>query len=180
MTIGSRDCYKVFTPRHVPVGAGTGYEIHEFLAQEALMLDQRQFADWATLLARDLTYRCPSWLFSPEFGKESETKEITHEYDRDFVARYAQRPELTAPDSAKCVRRLITNVLVSSGGAAKEYSVKSYVLVAAASANSVEQPLITFERRDIIRRCSYTFQIARREVALSRINAEMLRTVRVL
>jgi hypothetical protein len=163
MTMGSQNCYKIATLRHVPVGAGTGYEIHEFLAQEASLLDQRQFADWATLLGRDLTYRCPSWLFSPESGAARETKESTREYDRDFVARYAQRPELTAPGPAKRVRRLITNVLVAS-----------------AAANFIEQPLMTIERRDIIRRCSRTFQIACREVALSRVNTEMLRTVCVL
>jgi hypothetical protein len=173
---------KIVTLHHVPIGASIGYGIHEFLAQEALLLDHQQYADWATLLARDVGYRCPSRLFSQTADTDQRDADTMQTYNREFLLARAKKPAEPpeTPCSLKSVRRLITNVIISSGESSKEYAVNSYVLVAGASGMCSGLPLMTVERRDVIRSCSYTYQIARREVSFSMSSPDMLRVAHIV
>ena len=48
-----------FAAGPLSVRSAIGYEIHEFLAWEALLLDSRRYSEWLALVAKGLAYRCP-------------------------------------------------------------------------------------------------------------------------
>src|SRR6266436_8442322 len=50
--------------RPIPVSAAIGYDVHEFLAWEAFLLDHQRYGEWTALLSRDLRYRGPAELFA--------------------------------------------------------------------------------------------------------------------
>jgi 3-phenylpropionate/cinnamic acid dioxygenase small subunit len=160
----AQDCgsRKMATLGHVSVGPAIGYAIHEYYMQEAMLLDQLQYEDWATLLTRDLSYRCPASLFQP--GTAGATDIV--ERDREFLLRHlgSARNHADQAGSALPVRRLITNIFVSSGGSSKEYAVRTYLLITGPRDSAGNSLMVMAERRDLLRRCSYTYQIARREV----------------
>jgi 3-phenylpropionate/cinnamic acid dioxygenase small subunit len=170
------------TLRHVPVNATTGYEIHEFLAQEALLLDHAHYEDWSTLLARDLKYRCPAHLFAAMSEPAGQALNYTAgEYDHDFLARYARHAgRLEQSSQVRSVRRLITNVVIELGCSSNMYSVRSYVLLMGTLDNTPGSPLVTIERHDTLRRCSVSYQIASRTIHLGPASMEVLRAARVL
>ena len=172
-------CYP--SPDRVPVSAEKGYEIHEFLAQEALLLDRQQYTDWGTLLAQDSIYRCSKRLFAAFTGRGMETiEDAEREYDRAFLLRYLQSPNTSVEDlPLQPVRRLITNVIVSAADNAREFAVTSYVLVAGARGALAQQPSLTIERRDVLRRHAYTYRIVRRSVDVSATDGDVLRAARI-
>jgi hypothetical protein len=48
--------------------------------------------------------------------------------------------------------------------------VSSYVLITGAPRGEPEARLMTVERQDILRRCSHSFRLVRREIRLSRVD----------
>jgi 3-phenylpropionate/cinnamic acid dioxygenase small subunit len=163
---------KPATLRYVPAGASVGYDVHEFLAHEALFLDQDRYDDWLTLLATDVVYRCPTSLFGAPGGRT--TAPITEnacDYNYDSLVTHAKslRPAVQAPPPDTRVRRLVSNVIVGPGQRPKEYVASSYVLITGARRGEPEARLMTVERQDTLRRCSHSFRLARREIRLSHV-----------
>jgi Ring hydroxylating beta subunit len=160
------------TMRHVPVSSSEGYEIHEYLSMEALFLDHCQYEEWATLLAKDIIYRGPAQLFAPGDAGDSPA-DVTREYGYEFLVRYARSMKEAA--GVPRLRRLITNVIVATGPSLREFAVTSYLVVTGALGTDSEAKFLTVERHDVIRRCSRSYQIARREVGFSPTNREVAR-----
>jgi 3-phenylpropionate/cinnamic acid dioxygenase small subunit len=168
---------KMATLRHVSVGSSIGYAIHEYYVQEAMLLDQMQYADWATLLAPDLKYLCPA----PLLPSVTTTPGETVERDRSYLLRHLRSsPAAERARNAPSVRRLITNILVSGGISPKEYTVKTYALITGTWGASGSSFMVTAERHDTLRRCSYTYQIARREVRFGATSGEVLEGIKIL
>jgi 3-phenylpropionate/cinnamic acid dioxygenase small subunit len=174
------------TVRPMPVSSSVGYEIHEFLAWEALLLDHRRYGEWSALLSKDLVYRSPPGLFSdaPEPARPPQINP-PQESDYDFILAHVrelecQLPATTAAAPSFHVHRLITNVIVSPAHCSKEFVVTSYVLLTCARDNEPEGRLLTVERNDCLRRRSTSYQIARREVRLAQIPPEMRHLVSFL
>jgi hypothetical protein len=69
--------------------------------------------------------------------------------------------------------RLVTNVIAAPAHCSTEFAVTSYVLITYARENENEGQLLTVERRDCLRRAAGSFHIARSEVRIGRIPAEM-------
>jgi Ring hydroxylating beta subunit len=180
MVIGVLDNIKcprgLATMRHVSVSASEGYEIHEYLAMEALFLDHCQFEEWATLLTKDIVYCGPAQLFAP--GDASGSPDVTRVYGYEFLVRYARSMQAAA--GGPQVRRLITNVIIATGPSLREFAVTSYLVVTGALGTDADAKFLTVERHDVIRRCSRSFQIARREVGFSPTNREVARLARIV
>jgi 3-phenylpropionate/cinnamic acid dioxygenase small subunit len=159
---------KPATLRHVPVSPSVGYDIHEFLAHEALFLDYGRYTDWLTLLATDVIYRCPARVFGTQGNHATERmSEDVHDFAYDSLVSRARN--LQDKPSGIRVRRLVSNVIVTPGHRPKEYVVSSYVLITGAPRNEPEARLMTVERRDVLRRCSHSFRLAQREISSSQV-----------
>jgi 3-phenylpropionate/cinnamic acid dioxygenase small subunit len=148
-------------------------------------LDQQRYAEWSALLSRNLVYRCPIHLLadSPDETPQPQTAQL-QERDYDFILSRVRELERQVSTTKKGpqvhAHRLVTNVIASPAHCSKEFAVTSYVLVTCARENETEDKLLTVERRDCLRRAADTFQIARREVRMARIPAEMRPSVSFL
>jgi 3-phenylpropionate/cinnamic acid dioxygenase small subunit len=173
------------TARPMPVSSSVGYEIHEFLAWEALLLDHRRYGEWSALLSKDLVYSSPVGLFS-DAPDQARRPQINPHQERDYnfilarVQELARQLSTTTTAAAFHAHRLITNVIVSPAHCSREFAVTSYVLVTCARDNEPEGRLLTVERLDCLRRTSTSFQIARRECRIAQIPAEMRHLVSFL
>jgi ethylbenzene dioxygenase subunit beta len=187
MVLGLREGHRVGTgaARPLPINAATGYEIHEFLAWEAFLLDHQRYEEWTELLSKDLHYRAPAELFAqlPD-DPGCKPADLRPVRDHRFILTRVRELEgrLAAATTAPLmnVHRLITNVMVSPADCSREFAVTSYVLVTATREGEPEERILTVERRDCLRRMSDTFQISRRELRLARIPAELRHGVRFL
>ena len=171
--------------RPLPVSSSVGYEIHEFLAWEALLLDHRRYGEWSALLSRDFVYHSPIGLF-PDDADQARPRQVNphREIDYNFILARVRdvesQPSTATADPSFHVHRLITNVIVSPAHCSKEFVVTSYVLLTCARDNEPEGRLLTVERNDCLRRRSTSYQIARREVRLAQIPPEMRHLVSFL
>jgi len=169
--------------RPLPIGSAVGYEIHEFLAWEAFLLDHGRYRDWTSLLAKTILYRCPNHLLadfsrSPLRSAPSDYREWGYE----FLVAHACSSYPDADSSADCflTRRLVTNVIITPAHCAHEFSVISYVLVTGIQADGTESGMLTAERRDCLRRTPNSFQISRRQVRIHQMAAPMAHLARIL
>jgi 3-phenylpropionate/cinnamic acid dioxygenase small subunit len=157
----------------VPAGASVGYDVHEFLAHEALFLDHGRYDDWLTLLATDVVYRCPTSLFgTPGSHATAPIIQSACDYNYDSLVTHARSLRRAVPDTSSDTRtrRLVSNVIVGPGHRPKEYAVSSYVLITGAPRGEPEARLMTVERQDVLRRCSHSFRLVRREIRLSQVD----------
>ena len=186
MLLGLREVQRTAPVRPMSVSAAAGYNVREFLAWEAFLLDHERYAEWTALLSTDLRYRGPAEMFAqlPDEGP-SLTADSRPVRDHNFIlvrvreleGRLATR---RAPDASVSVHRLITNVMVSPGDCSHEFAVVSYVLVTTTPQGKCGEKILTVERRDRLRCMSDSFQIARRELRLTRMPAEMGQWVKFL
>ena len=73
------------TVRPMPVSSSVGYEIHEFLAWEAFLLDHQRYGEWIALLSRDLCYRGPAELFAQPGEPQSTPVDSRPVRDYNFI-----------------------------------------------------------------------------------------------
>ena len=171
--------------RPIPVSSAVGYDVHEFLAWEAFLLDHRRYGEWAALLSRDLRYRGPAELFPEPDEPHPTSADMRPVRDYDFVlARVRELEGRLAsehtPVNSVSVHRLITNVMVSPADCSREFAVTSYVLVTGMRADEREERILTVERRDCLRRMSDSFQITRRDLRITGVPQDMRQWVKFL
>ncbi|WAH97467.1 aromatic-ring-hydroxylating dioxygenase subunit beta [Arthrobacter sp. MMS18-M83] len=155
-------------------------DIREFMLREALALDERRFRDWLEFLAKDITYDVPlrvvreglaEWELSPTgriFQDNKQTLEIrVRRLETDFA--WAEQPPSRT-------RHFVTNVLVDTGEQDGEYEVSSYCLIYRSRGDSIEPNLISVFRKDLVRKTTDGYEIARRWAAIDQavINAHNL------
>jgi 3-phenylpropionate/cinnamic acid dioxygenase small subunit len=148
-----------FAAHPLPVSSAIGYEIHEFLAWEALLLDSRRYREWSALLSKDLAYRCPG---RPD-AERSYNMTLWH---------LRTPPALSETTDARS-HRLLTNVLVTYGDCADQFIVASYVLINYSQPGHSDSKSFSVDRRDYLRRVPNMFQIVRREVRMGDISPEV-------
>ncbi|MEA3180340.1 MAG: hypothetical protein QOI59_3863 [Gammaproteobacteria bacterium] len=141
--------------RPLPIAASVGYEIHEFLAWEALLLDHHRYEEWTGLLTTDLVYLSP--------GKK---------WNHEVLVSAARQATREHASLASHTRRLVSNVIISPADCSREFTVNSYVLLMGARPNENETKWATVERCDRLRRTAHAFQISRREIHFAQSAAE--------
>jgi 3-phenylpropionate/cinnamic acid dioxygenase small subunit len=162
------------------VDRATQEDIREFLAREALALDERRFRDWLEFLSDDISYDVPlrvvreglaEWELSPTgriFQDNKQTLEIrVRRLETDFA--WAEQPPSRT-------RHFLTNVLIDEGDKKDEFDVKSYVLIYRSRGDSPDPNLVSVYRKDLVRRTSTGYEIAKRYAAIDQavINAHNL------
>jgi biphenyl 2,3-dioxygenase beta subunit len=146
-------------------------EVEEFLYREAALLDDRKFKEWIGLFTEDTHYFMP---IRRTRGRRELHKEFTQPgemafFDDDWMMLNARVVKLTsgtawAEDPPSRTRRLITNVLVDDDRGS-EVEVRSNFILYRTRLKSEETTWIG-SRRDLLRRDSGSFKIARRYIFL--------------
>jgi len=144
-------------------------DIHDFLIDEAALLDARRFRDWLAVLSPEIDYRIPIRITRSrgsgfaEFSTESfhmmeDHPSLTTRIDRfDTGSAWSQDPP-------PMLRRFVSNIRIT-GQDENGVAVTSYILLHYARAD--EQPqLLSGERRDILLQTADGLRIARRTVYL--------------
>jgi 3-phenylpropionate/cinnamic acid dioxygenase small subunit len=147
-------------------------ELHEFLDDEAALLDNDQLPEWLELLAEDLVYRAPVRVtknradglgFSPTMAHFDDTySSLTRR-----VARATQSPNAWAVDPPSRIRRHVSNVRVYRTTNPEEYRVLSYVLAVRSHVDQPDVGVVSAERDDLLRRTESGWRLSRRDIYLT-------------
>jgi 3-phenylpropionate/cinnamic acid dioxygenase small subunit len=157
LTTGRRDASASFELYPLTVSSSVGYEIHEFLAWEALLLDNRRYTQWMTLLGKDFTYRC--------LGRPDD--------ERSYKLTLWHLRKRTQDQTSALVantHRFVTNVIISHGPGPASYVVSSYVLVNYPGAEESDGGSVAVQRCDQLRRATDSFRIERRDLRMGPIS----------
>jgi 3-phenylpropionate/cinnamic acid dioxygenase small subunit len=146
-------------------------ELHEFLDDEATLLDNEQLTEWLEVLAEDLVYRAPVRLTrnraeGPGFSSTMGHFDDTYASLVRRVARATQSPNAWAVDPPSRIRRHISNVRAYRTADPDEYRVRSYVLAIRSHADTSNQSILSAERDDLVRRTPLGWRVARRDIYL--------------
>ncbi|MBM4263237.1 MAG: 3-phenylpropionate/cinnamic acid dioxygenase subunit beta [Deltaproteobacteria bacterium] len=149
------------------------HEIHDFLVQEARLLDDRSFFAWLDLFTDDVVYWMPD-RYNPldttsptdgvskpgELALFEETKETLH----TRVARLATGLAWAEVPPSR-TRHLITNVQVEQSQTESEVSAHSNFLIYRTQLEH-SQDLFVGTRDDVLRKVDGKWKIARRTILL--------------
>lgn len=147
-------------------------ELHEFLDDEAALLDNDLLSEWLEMLAPDLVYRAPVRVTKARADGLGYSPNMAH-IDDTFtsltrrVARATQSPNAWAVDPPSRIRRHVSNVRVYRAGGPDEYRVSSYVLAVRCHSDQPALGIVSAERNDQIRRTEQGWRLARREIYLT-------------
>lgn len=150
-----------FATSPLRVSSAIGYEIHEFLAWEALLLDGRRYVEWLGLLSQDLVYSFPD---CPD-----------HECSYNLTLSHLRKHSSVTRQGNAHTHRLLGNVIVTYGDSPEEFAVASYVSVNYSRFEDRDVKTLTVGRRDRLRRSCRArgFQITRRDVRLGWMSPEI-------
>lgn len=170
MSVATITALEGATGAFVPVGTTIHNEVTQFLYEEALALDHRDFATWADMLAPDLHYTAP--LRTTRTGPLRDQDIVTNarHFDDDHRSMMGRLGRLAtksawAEDPPSRTRRLVTNILVRATSSDDEFEVSSYFLVKRSRYDEPTTKELSGERRDVLRRTGAgQWQIARREI----------------
>tara|TARA_R110000765_G_scaffold16456_3_gene46235 strand:- start:170 stop:730 length:561 start_codon:yes stop_codon:yes gene_type:complete len=157
---------------YVPVGSAEYSAVVSFLYEEAALLDQLRLNEWGDRLATDLVYTAP--LRHTRLGvdhAQSFVRSVQHFHDdyRSVMGRILRLSGKSAwaEDPPSRTRRLVTNVLVRETENPDELDVTSYVLMTRSRFSEHHVDIISFERRDVLRKqADGGFKLAKREAIL--------------
>ncbi|MET0133343.1 MAG: aromatic-ring-hydroxylating dioxygenase subunit beta [Kibdelosporangium sp.] len=153
------------------VGSGDPayFELHDFLIDEAALLDDNRLEEWQRLLARDLVYRIPVRRILYRDQGPAFDPVMTHlDDDHEAMTRRIRRlgsSSAWVEDPPSIMRRLVTNVRVTAVGP-QAFEVESCVLALRSHWTKSQFDLISMKRQDTLRRARETFEIARRTIYL--------------
>ena len=158
-----------------PVTMSEYFEVSQFLAREARLLDERQFDDWLALLAEDVRYTAPVRVarMPREESKEFEPADGAAHFDEskeDLAQRVrkVQTGRAWSEVPASRTRHLISNLEVSRCDEQDSLEVRSSFLLYR-TRGSTYQDMFAGGRRDVLRRRSPEFgdlEIAERRILL--------------
>jgi phthalate 3,4-dioxygenase beta subunit len=151
-------------------------EVHQFLVEEAALLDAQSYEDWLGLLADDVHYLMPVRVTTAKGAGFDALPDMAH-FDEDLyslrkrVERFATEHAWTE-DPPSRFRHIVSNVRTFplDGG---DLRVESYVLVFRSRGDIREADFICANRVDLLRRVGDELRIARRLVI---VDEAVLRT----
>ena len=160
-------------PENLFVDPEIRIEAEQFLYFEAVLLDDRRFAEWYRLMADDIHYWMPSRSnrLMHDQARESTTKDQHGLFDdnkRSLGWRVSQllTNKHWAEDPPSRSRHIVTNIRVETTAAHNEYAVRSNFLVYR-NRLETEVDIWVGERRDTLRRVApLAWQIAQRTIIL--------------
>lgn len=143
--------------------------VHDFMDEEAELLDDRRFEEWLELFTDDVVYYAPVRITAKR-GHREVIDEIAH-FDETKMSlglrvRRLGTDVAWAEDPPSVTRRFVTNVKVSRGEASDEIAVRTYLLLYRTRGDRGTHDLLSCVRHDVLRVVPGSFRIARRRVVL--------------
>jgi phthalate 3,4-dioxygenase subunit beta len=143
-------------------------QAHQFLVDEAYLLDAQQYDAWLDTLTDDIRYVMPVRVTTAR-GAGFDTSPGMAHFDEDKyslgqrVARFATEHAWTE-DPPSRLRHFITNVRAFECDEDVELVVESAELLFRSRGDVNESALVSCGREDVLRRCGSSWKLARRKV----------------
>ena len=164
--------------RLLPYGDPAHLAAHQFLVEEAALLDAADYAGWLGLLCEDIRYVMPVRVTTARGADFDSLADMGH-FDEDMYA-LRKRVQRLATDHAwtedppSRTRHFVTNVRTFSGeGEGDDLRVESALLLFRSRGDTREPSLISAGRTDTLRATSDGLRLARREIT---VDESVLRT----
>ena len=164
--------------RPLPDGDPAHLAAHQFLVEEAALLDAADYAGWLGLLCEDIRYVMPVRVTTARGADFDSLADMGH-FDEDMYA-LRKRVQRLATDHAwtedppSRTRHFVTNVRTFSGeGEGDDLRVESALLLFRSRGDTREPSLISAGRTDLLRATPDGLRLARREIT---VDESVLRT----
>ena len=162
--------------RPLPYGDPAHLAAHQFLVEEAALLDAADYAGWLELLCEDIRYLMPVRVTTARGAGFDSLAGMGH-FDEDMYA-LRKRVQRLATDHAwtedppSRTRHFVTNVRTFRA-AAGELRVQSALLLFRSRGDTREADLLSAGRTDLLRETADGLRLARREIT---VDESVLRT----
>jgi len=149
---------------------------HQFLVEEAALLDAGDYAGWLSLLCEDIRYLMPVRVTTARGAGFDSLADMGH-FDEDMYA-LRKRVQRLATDHAwtedppSRTRHFVTNIRTFAGGPG-ELRVESALLLFRSRGDTRAADLLSAGRTDLLRETSGGLRLARREIT---VDESVLRT----
>jgi phthalate 3,4-dioxygenase subunit beta len=156
--------------RALPFGDERHLAAHQWLVDEAYLLDAQNYEAWLDLLADDIHYYMPVKV-TTAVGTDFDTAPGMAHFDENKyslsrrVARFATEHAWTE-DPPSRLRHFVTNVRTFETDAAEELMVESAVLLFRSRGDVGESALVSAVREDLLRRENEQWKLARRLISV--------------
>ena len=165
--------------RPLPYGDPAHQAAHQFLVEEAALLDAADYAGWLGLLCEDIRYVMPVRVTTARGADFDSLADMGH-FDEDMYA-LRKRVQRLATDHAwtedppSRTRHFVTNVRTFPGETADagDLRVESALLLFRSRGDTREASLISAGRTDLLRATADGLRLARREIT---VDESVLRT----
>jgi len=149
---------------------------HQFLVEEAALLDAADYAGWLELLCEDIRYVMPVRVTTARGAGFGSLSDMAH-FDEDLYAlrKRVQRlgtDHAWTEDPPSRTRHFVTNVRTFRA-APGELSVQSALLLFRSRGDTREADLLSAGRADLLRETAAGLRLARREIT---VDESVLRT----
>jgi 3-phenylpropionate/cinnamic acid dioxygenase small subunit len=163
--------------RSLPFGDERHLQVHQWLIDEAYLLDAQHYADWLDLLADDIHYIMPVRVTTAVGAGFDSAPGMAHFDENKYslsrrVARFRTEHAWTE-DPPSRLRHHITNVRTFATDDADHLVADSGVLLYRSRGDVREAALISAGREDLLRRSGDGWQLARRTIL---VDDSVLRT----
>ncbi len=158
------------TGKRIATGSALYNEVLEFVYDEAALLDQQKFDDWAKVLAEDISYTAPLRITRQGPDRLNTVVRTTLHFDDDYSSLMGRLERLGtksawAEDPPSRTRRLVTNVRVWETAKPNEFETESYLLLSRSRYEHYQLQVLSCVRHDLLRRSGPgAFKLARREI----------------
>ena len=149
---------------------------HQFLVEEAALLDAADYAGWLNLLCEDIRYLMPVRVTTARGAGFDSLADMGH-FDENMYALRKRVQRLATEhawteDPPSRTRHFVTNVRTFRPGAA-ELLVESALLMFRSRGDTREADLLSAGRSDLLRETGDGLRLARREIT---VDESVLRT----
>jgi 3-phenylpropionate/cinnamic acid dioxygenase small subunit len=167
------------TRKPLPYADPAHQAAHQFLVEEAVLLDAADYAGWLDLLCADIRYLMPVRVTTARGAGFDSLADMGH-FDEDLYA-LRKRVQRLATDHAwtedppSRTRHFVTNVRTfrNEAGAPAELTAESAVLLFRSRGDTREADLVSAGRTDLLRETPAGLRLARREIM---VDEAVLRT----
>ena len=163
-------------PKPLPYTDPAHQAAHQFLVEEAALLDAADYAGWLDLLCEDIRYLMPVRVTTARGADFDSLADMGH-FDEDMYA-LRKRVQRLATDHAwtedppSRTRHFITNIRTFPNGSG-ELRVESSLLLFRSRGDTREADLVSAGRTDLLRETAAGLRLARREIL---VDEAVLRT----
>lgn len=156
--------------RRLPCNSAAYSELHDFLIDEAELLDEDLHWEWLALLTDDIVYCMPAreTLYRRDGrGYDLNGNNLFEDNKMSLALRVTRSVSIESAfdrEPPPRIRRQITNIKAFETDVSGEYAVRSYILLLRNRQDATRFDMLPARREDIIRRTPDGLRLARRTI----------------